>query len=270
MDQSYVNQKYSLSEIKHHYGENVHILSNPMAQSFLTKLSSPNAVQPILNSYIEYLYSTLLEAVVGHSFPRVKVQTDTRMKEFSEKGTLEIDVIDPNTHIVSVDLARAGIYPSHLCYHHLNFILDPKNLRQDHFYAQRKVNEKNEVVGVDVTGSKIGGPVDDAIILLPDPMGATGGSLSYAISHYKNEVKGKAKKFICMNLIVTPEYIKRMTTDHPDVEIFALRVDRGLSPKDVLLKEPGQEWDREVGLNEHQYIVPGAGGVGEVLNNAFI
>jgi uracil phosphoribosyltransferase len=32
---------------------------------------------------------------------------------------------------------------------------------------------------------------------------------------------------------------------------------------------PGVEWERERGLNEQSYIVPGAGGMGEVLNNAW-
>jgi uracil phosphoribosyltransferase len=29
-------------------------------------------------------------------------------------------------------------------------------------------------------------------------------------------------------------------------------------------------WDEERGLDDHHYIVPGAGGVGEVLNNAWV
>ena len=32
----------------------------------------------------------------------------------------------------------------------------------------------------------------------------------------------------------------------------------------------GTFWDKEKGLNEYQYIVPGAGGLGEILNNAFV
>ena len=71
------------------------------------------------------------------------------------------------------------------------------------------------------------------MFFFPDPMGATGGSISYCIDHYKNKVEGKAKKYIALHLMVTPEYIKRMKTDHPDVEIFTLRLDRGLSSQEV-------------------------------------
>jgi hypothetical protein len=52
--------------------------------------------------------------------------------------------------------------------------------------------------------------------------------------------------------------------------IYALRLDRGLSSASVLSTVPGTHWDDERGLDEHQYIVPGAGGVGEILNNAWV
>jgi uracil phosphoribosyltransferase len=62
--------------------------------------------------------------------------------------------------------------------------------------------------------------------------------------------------------------VRKVFREEPDVIIYAYRVDRGLSPPDVLAKVPGEEWDRERGLNDHDYIIPGAGGLGEVLNNA--
>jgi uracil phosphoribosyltransferase len=40
-------------------------------------------------------------------------------------------------------------------------------------------------------------------VLFPDPMGATGSSLSTAISMYKKKVPGKIRKIVCLNLIVT-------------------------------------------------------------------
>ena len=103
----------------------------------------------------------------------------------------------------------------------------------------------------------------------PIPWGATGGSLCQAIRHYKEKVAGTARKYIAVNLIVTPEYVKRMLSEHPDVVIFALRLDRGASPPEVLATIPGTHWDRESGLTDKQYIVPGGGGFGEIMNNAW-
>ena len=57
---------------------------------------------------------------------------------------------------------------------------------------------------------------------------------------------------------------------HADAIVYAVRLDRGLSPPDVLQTKPGERWDEENGLNELQYIVPGGGGFGELMNNAYV
>ena len=56
----------------------------------------------------------------------------------------------------------------------------------------------------------------------------------------------------------------------PEVRIHAIRLDRGFSSSEALASPPGTLADQERGLDDHQYIVPGAGGLGEVLNNAWV
>jgi uracil phosphoribosyltransferase len=73
-----------------------------------------------------------------------------------------------------------------------------------------------------------------------------------------------------LHLIVTPEFIRRMRKDHPEMVIYAIRLDRGMSDEAVFSSGLGAMPDAEAGLNEIQYIVPGAGGVGEILNNSFV
>ena len=133
----------------------------------------------------------------------------------------------------------------------------------------RQTDDDGKVTGSYFGDSKIGGGVDEAVVLFPDPMGATGGSLSAAITHYKEKVEGKAKKYVTVNLIVTPEYLRRLRDDHPDVIVYAVRLDRGASPPEVLRERPGARWDEESGLTDIQYIVPGGGGFGEIMNNAY-
>ncbi|MCU0690985.1 MAG: uracil phosphoribosyltransferase [Polyangiaceae bacterium] len=106
--------------------------------------------------------------------------------------------------------------------------------------------------------------------LFPDPMGATGSSRASAVSHHKTQLEGRPERCIAIHLIVTPEYLRRMAQEPPDVAIYALRLDRGLSDGDVLKTVPGERWDEERGLNEHHDVVPGAGSVGEILNNAWV
>ena len=124
------------------------------------------------------------------------------------------------------------------------------------------------MTGSKVAGHKIGGSVDESIVLFPDPMGATGSTLIEALNLYKT--RGKALKYIAMHCIVTPEYLRAIRKQHPDLIVFAIRLDRGLSTTEILDTVPGTHWDLEKGLNDQHYIVPGGGGFGEVLNNAFV
>ena len=104
------------------------------------------------------------------------------------------------------------------------------------------------MIGITLEGSKIGGDVDGSIVFFPDPMGATGGTIVSALDYYLKEVKGRAKKFIALHLIVTPEYLTRVTKAHPHLSIYAVRVDRGLSSPAVLAEKPGKRWSEERGL----------------------
>ncbi len=178
--------------------------------------------------------------------------------------------ISPKQKAVTVNLARAGTYPSHICYNALHFTLPAPHIRQDHIFAARVTNSTDKVTGAEFGGMKIGGDVKNAHVLFPDPMGATGNTMVSAIGHYKAHIPGPAKKFIALNLIVTPEYLKNVLAQHPEAIIYALRLDRGLSPQAVLDAIPGQFWEQERGLNEKHYIVPGGGGFGEIMNNSFV
>jgi len=257
-------------KINHNYGPRVHILDNLYLNSILARFGHPDIFQPELNHLLHVLYTGLLTEVINGIFPATKRSVDTRMKAYTPKGVIKGVLVNPETPVVTVDLARAGILPSHYLYEFLNHLMKPEVVRQDHFFLNRRTDEKGQVIGVDVSGSKIGGGQEGAVVLFPDPMAATGGSISYAIGHYKEHVEGAAYRYVTMHLIVTPEYIKRMSKEHPDVEIFAIRLDRGYSSERALNSTPGTYPDEESGLNEMQYIVPGAGGIGELLNNSLV
>jgi len=271
MSKDFQHQKlnFQANEIIHHYGKNVHLVSSPLMLSLLAKLGSPQTHQPQINELVSMLYSYLMDIVIDSLFPRRLAAIDTRMKSSHPEATYEGEVIDSNVPVVSVDLARAGTFPSHLCYNKLNYLMNPELVRQDHFYVARVCDENGQVTGVNVSGSKIGGDIENAIVLFPDPMGATGGTIVEAYDHYLTSVKGKPKMMIAMHLIITPEYLAKVTKLCPQLHIFALRLDRGLSSEDVLKEGPGKKWNQEKGLSPIQYIVPGAGGLGEILNNSY-
>ena len=269
-DHAYDQLNYRTPELEHRYGPNVHILAEPLALTQLARLCAKGTYQPQINQLVVALYWQLLRTVVNAEFPRRAAATPTRMIDSTPHAVFHGETIDPEVRAVTVNIARAGTLPSQITYDFLNTILDPRLVRQDHFVMARVLDAAEKVIGSAISGSKIGGDVDDALLLFPDPMGATGGSIVTALDTYKNGVIGKPRKVIAAHLIVTPEYLKRVTTAHPGTVIYALRLDRGLSPADVFDTVPGTHWDRERGLDDRQYIVPGGGGFGEIMNNAYV
>lgn len=269
-DCQYQNLPTPAAGIDHHYGGKVRILSYPYPMSLLERLCSPEVTQPRVNHLVSHLYDYLLGEVASTVLTRETVTSPTRMLEYTPSGLYTGEVIDSAQRVVVVDVARAGILPSHRVYEGLHGFIDPSALRQDHVVASRTTDASGAVTGVTLDGSKIGGRIDTATVMFPDPMGATGTSLAGVIDHYRSEGMGTPRAMVAIHLIVTPEYLARMTAQFPDLHIVAIRLDRGLSSTEVLDTAPGLRWLEEVGLTDQQYIVPGAGGVGELMNNAWI
>ncbi len=257
-------------ELIHRYGDRVHILSDPYHLALLATLSSGNTTQPLVNHLVATLYRSLIGRVLSRELPVESVARDTRMIEHTPHGVFRGDVIAASTRAVCVDVARAGMLPAQVCFDALNHVLEPAGVRQDHLIMNRVTDEDGRVTGARIFGDKTGGNIDGRYLLFPDPMGATGASLVKAISFYRDEAGGDPARIITLNLIITPEFIRTLHANFPKAIIYAFRLDRGLSPPDVLASIPGTWPDREVGLNDHQYIVPGAGGLGEVINNVFV
>lgn len=256
--------------LEHGYGDNVRILADAYALSLLARIGHPDCRPPLLHDLITSAYRLLLHAAIDE-LPVRKVEVDTRMGAKNPKGVYRGVVVDPEHDVVVVDMARAGILPAIAMQRVLLEVLDDACVRVDHVYIQRVSHPESGVVtGVDLSGSKIGGTVEGATVIVPDPMGATGSSVVRVIEHYDQQVPGDRAKVVCMHLMVTPEYLKRVTAAYPEVHIYALRVDRGLSSDDVLNTALGTRWDEERGLDEHSYIIPGAGGMGEVINNSWV
>lgn len=256
------------SLLRHHYGDFVTILDDVVATSLLARLCVAETLQPEFNRLIELLYSRLFWTAASE-LPRTVVEMPTRMIEFNAEAVLRHAAVAPEAPCVVVDIARAGILPSHLFFGLLNQLVAPANVRQDHLIMARTTDEQHRVTGSAILGGKVGGRVDGATLFIPDPMGATGASVATVIEHYLSNF-GRPSRIVCVNLIVTPEYLKTLSRFGELVSVVALRVDRGMSAADVLACEPGQRWSEESGLNGQSYIVPGGGGFGELMNNSWV
>lgn len=87
---------------------------------------------------------------------------------------------------------------------------------------------------------KLPDPIDERLIIVTDPMLATGGSAAAAVDFIKAH-GGKKIKF--MAIIAAPEGLKRLQEAHPDIQIYVGHLDRC--------------------LNEAAYICPGLGDAGD-------
>ena len=81
-------------------------------------------------------------------------------------------------------------------------------------------------------------------VIVVDPMLATGGSACDAIQMIKADGVKKIK-FLCM--IAAPEGIKRLQTEHPDVQIYVASLDEKLNDKGYILPGLGDAGDRIFG-----------------------
>src|SRR3954465_11216299 len=218
-DHAYDRIAFRPPQMEHRYGQSVHILADPLALTQLARLCAKGTYQPEINTLVAVLYRDILRVIVNAEFPRRPTATATRMIDSTPNAVFHGETIDPEVRAVTVNIARAGTLPSQITYDFLNTILDPRVVRQDHFVMARVLDDASRVTGAKIFGSKIGGDVDDAILLFPDPMGATGGRMCTAIDAYKKDVVGKPRKIIAANLIGTREYLKRVATSHPEAII---------------------------------------------------
>jgi len=256
-------------ELEHGYGPRVHVLDNVYLLSALARIGSPDIAHRDLMALLRSVYHSLLVVSCGHELPRVDAQVPTRMAAtHGAAGVWKGEVFDPATPIVVVDIVRAGIVPSQVCFELLTALLPERNVRLDHLNMSRVADQAGHMVGVDLSGSKIGGSVEGATLILPDPVGATGSTTVRAIEHYK-ERHGKPARVIALPMISTPEYLRRVLDAVPELVVYTARVDRGLSDAETLARVPGEAWAHEKGLDAKSYIVPGAGGMGEVINNSW-
>src|SRR6185437_8452408 len=115
-DSQYLSSSFTLSERKHAYGKNVHILDDPFLFTTLAQLGSPDCHQPLVHILLNTLYRELVKVVINREFPLKQTDIHTRMEALHPEGHFRGTVIDPDTRVVCVNLARAGTVPSQICY----------------------------------------------------------------------------------------------------------------------------------------------------------
>ena len=107
---------------------------------------------------------------------------------------------------------------------HIGLYRDPETLEPVEYYC------------------KLPSDANERELIVVDPMLATGGSASAAISFLKKRGRTQSRM---RNLLAAPEGLERVQSEHPDVDIYVAAVDER--------------------LNDHGYITPGLGDAGDRL-----
>jgi uracil phosphoribosyltransferase len=109
---------------------------------------------------------------------------------------------------------------------HVGIYRDHHTLEPMHYYA------------------KFPGNMQEAEVMVLDPMLATGGSASSAIAMLKKE-EARFIKLVC--IVGAPEGVRRIQEDHPGVDIFLAALDRELDSSGYIVPGLGDAGDRLFG-----------------------
>ncbi len=86
--------------------------------------------------------------------------------------------------------------------------------------------------------------IEDRVIVVTDPMIATGGSAATAVDFIK---KHGGKKIKFMAIIAAPEGIRKLQEAHPDIQIYVGSIDKGLTKDAYIYPGLGDAGDRIFG-----------------------
>ncbi|MGA0351214.1 MAG: uracil phosphoribosyltransferase [Acholeplasmataceae bacterium] len=153
----------------------------------------------------------------------------TKPKEIETPMT-KTTVYELEKHVVIIPILRAG----------LGMVEGMHNMIPTAKIGHIGLFRNEETLEPQVYYQKFPDVVNDSVVLLVDPMLATGGSASFAIKMLKEH---GVKDIRYVGLIGCPTGVERLQKDHPDVHIYLAAMD-------------------EI-LNDQGYIVPGLGDCGD-------
>jgi uracil phosphoribosyltransferase len=200
----------------------VTVIGHPLIQHKLTLLRDKNTGSKDFRELLEEV-AMLMCYEVTRSFQLEDVEIETPICKTSAK-------VLTGKKVAIVPILRAGLgmvdgmlklIPAAKV-GHIGLYRDPETLKPVEYYC------------------KMPPDIQERDVIITDPMLATGGSSSDAITLLK---KRGAKNIKLMCLIAAPEGIEVVLKNHPDVEIYVAHIDEK--------------------LNENGYIVPGLGDAGD-------
>ena len=199
-----------------------HLVDHPLIQHKLTIMRDKDTSSKDFRELLDEI-SMLLGYEITRNLPLEDVEIETPIqkatfKKISGKKLAIVPILRAGLGMVDgllrlVPVARVG---------HIGLYRDPETHEPVEYYC------------------KMPPDIGERLVIIVDPMLATGGSASDAITMVKN--KG-ANNILLMCLVAAPEGVEKVQKTHPDVDIYCAALDEK--------------------LNDHAYIVPGLGDAGD-------
>lgn len=203
---------------------NVHVIDHPMVQHKLSLMRDKATGTKDFRELLEEI-AMLMAYEVTRDLPLGDIEVETpicktKTKVIAGRTLGVVPILRAGLGMVGgilrlIPAAKVG---------HIGLYRDPETLNPVEYYC------------------KLPTDVEQRLIIVVDPMLATGGSASDALSMLK--ARGvKTMKLMC--LIAAPEGVAAVQEAHPDVDVYVACIDEK--------------------LDEHGYIVPGLGDAGDRL-----
>ena len=202
--------------------KNVHILDHPLIRHKVAIIRNKNTDTKNFRELIGEI-ATLMAYEAFKDIPTQEITVETPLE------TVKQTVVKENS-VAIVPILRAGLgmvdgiltlFPAAKI-GHIGLYRDETTLEPQEYYCKLPVG------------------IDEKVVMVVDPMLATGGSSVDAINMLK---KRGCKRIKLLSIIGAPEGVEKVAEAHPDVEIYVSTLDRC--------------------LNENGYILPGLGDAGD-------
>ena len=205
--------------------KNVVIFDHPLIRHKIAILRDERTSMKEFRELVEEITTLMTYECLKEGVPTTEKQVQTPLELCTQR------VVKDNA-IAIVPILRAGlgmVNGIHVLFPlarvgHIGMYRDEETLEPQSYYC------------------KLPADIEEKLVLVVDPMLATGGSATDAIQLLKDR---GCKNIKFMAIIGAPEGVSRVAEAHPDVEIYVSTLDRC--------------------LNEHGYILPGLGDAGDRL-----
>ncbi|MBE5744668.1 MAG: uracil phosphoribosyltransferase [Clostridiales bacterium] len=202
--------------------KNVHILDHPLIRHKLAIIRDKNTDTKTFRDVIKEI-AMLMAYESFKDVPTQEIEVETPLEKTKQT------IVKENS-IAIVPILRAGLgmvdgilslFPAAKV-GHIGMCRNEETLEPEEYYCKLPAN------------------IDEKVVMVVDPMLATGGSACDAVAQLK---KRGCKNIKFLAIIAAPEGVEKLAKAHPDVSVFVSMLDRC--------------------LNEHGYILPGLGDAGD-------